>query len=491
MKKSKKLIAMLLTLMMLLSILPVAAFAEEKSVDVCADTVETVSVELIVDDTLSITVTTTRNISPKRDVILEKNNGTLTGAPEQVAPTKRAPATFSVTASKVGEETITIGSAVISVTVKAAEPAHTHSLTEVKTCSATCTTDGVKTAYWVCSGEGGCGKYFSDSEGENEISAETLAKDYIIPAAHTYDNPSYAWDGDSCTATLTCSVCEAGTEGKSISETKQGAFTQDTAATCTEAAKGHYEVTFDDARFGSAQTEANTASYGAVDPSNHCGEAILDETTVVASTCVAGGYSGDKICSECKAVVEEGKATDIDPDNHATEGRNPVAAQTATCQHVGWDAYEVCACGEKIGYKEYPITDHVDNNGDFICDNCTHEFLAEAKEAAIAEINKLAGNKPSEAVKAIVSKALADIESAETVEAVNAVKDQALKDVKAQQDAEKPVKKSWLETLLDMLDQYLPTVGKLTRNLINATIKAIKDTTALIHYLEKLFNIMF
>ena len=59
---------------------------------------------------------------------------------------------------------------------------HTHSLTEVTVCSASCTEEGVKKAYWVCSGEDGCGKAFADSEGKTPISEEDIAKDYIIPA---------------------------------------------------------------------------------------------------------------------------------------------------------------------------------------------------------------------------------------------------------------------------------------------------------------------
>ena len=69
-----------------------------------------------------------------------------------------------------------------------------------------------------------------------------------------------------------------------------------------------------------------------------------------------------------------GSYGDLDESNHVTEGRTPVEAQEATCQHVGWDAYEVCACGEKIGYKEYAQLDH-SYTGDVVSNgNGTHSF---------------------------------------------------------------------------------------------------------------------
>ncbi len=115
--------------------------------------------------------------------------------------------------------------------------------------------------------------------------------------------------------------------------------------------------------------------------------------------------------------------------------------------------------------------------------------LEEAQTAALAELGKL--NPVSDAAKAVIADAIKAIEAAASPEEVAEIVAKAKEDVAAQQEAEKPTEKSWVDILLEMLDQYLPTVGKFTRSVINATVKAIKDTEALVNYLEKLFDIIF
>lgn len=115
--------------------------------------------------------------------------------------------------------------------------------------------------------------------------------------------------------------------------------------------------------------------------------------------------------------------------------------------------------------------------------------LEEAQTAALAELGKL--NPVSDAAKAVIADAIIAIKAAASPEEVAEIVAKAKEDVAAQQEAEKPTQKSWLNILLKTLDQHLSTAGKFTRSVINATVKAIRDTEALVNYLEKLFDIIF
>ena len=78
-------------------------------------------------------------------------------------------------------------------------PAVTHNLQKVDYKAPTCTVEGNE-EYWYCKN---CGKYFSDAEGENEITSEST----VIPATgHNWSEPEWNWaeDGKTCTVTFTC-----------------------------------------------------------------------------------------------------------------------------------------------------------------------------------------------------------------------------------------------------------------------------------------------
>ncbi len=60
---------------------------------------------------------------------------------------------------------------------------HTHTLVHKNTAAATCTAAGNE-EYWKCEGENGCGKMFSDADGETEIPAAPI----IAATGHTEDN---------------------------------------------------------------------------------------------------------------------------------------------------------------------------------------------------------------------------------------------------------------------------------------------------------------
>ena len=81
------------------------------------------------------------------------------------------------------------------------------------------------------------------------------------PLGHNYSSIIYTWSGDKCTASGTCYRSGCGYVG---TETKTAKFVQDTPATCTTSAIGHYEVTFSNAQFRYQSTAINSVEYGAV-----------------------------------------------------------------------------------------------------------------------------------------------------------------------------------------------------------------------------------
>lgn len=109
-----------------------------------------------------------------------------------------------------------------------------HNLTKTEAQAATCTEEG-NAEFWYCET---CHKYFSDSEGKNEITTESTV---IQPTGHSYGEPVWNWseDGKTCTVTFTCSNDETHKETQEAKVTLAG----QTPATCTEAGVTTYTAT--------------------------------------------------------------------------------------------------------------------------------------------------------------------------------------------------------------------------------------------------------
>ena len=113
-------------------------------------------------------------------------------------------------------------------------PAVTHNLQKVDYKAPTCTVEGNE-EYWYCKN---CGKYFSDAEGENEITSEST----VIPATgHNWSEPEWNWsdDGKTCTVTFTCANDETHKESPNVTVTSA----VKTLATCTENGVTTYTAT--------------------------------------------------------------------------------------------------------------------------------------------------------------------------------------------------------------------------------------------------------
>lgn len=106
--------------------------------------------------------------------------------------------------------------------------AHVHNLTLTPAKDATCTEDG-NTAYYICSGENGCDKWFSDEAGTQEI---TNHSSVVIPAAgHSYDESAWDYQGADGHAHK-CQKCD--THDTVQPHTPGAAATATTPQTCTE-----------------------------------------------------------------------------------------------------------------------------------------------------------------------------------------------------------------------------------------------------------------
>lgn len=93
--------------------------------------------------------------------------------------------------------------------------------------------------------------------------------------------------------------------------------------------------------------------YGKFDLENHGNNGTTIENTKEA-TCCEIGYTGDKICNDCKLVIEKGKEIAINSDNHANYGteEDKNSAIAPDCKNSGKKANIICSgCKEivKIG----------------------------------------------------------------------------------------------------------------------------------------------
>lgn len=100
------------------------------------------------------------------------------------------------------------------------------------------------------------------------------------------------------------------------------------------------------------------------------GDHIPEYRNAVAATCTEDGYEGDIYCSVCEEFIGEGNSV---PATGHSFGEWTVITP-ADCQMPG---VEQRVCEDDSGHietREIPITDHVDKNGDGLCDNCGTEM---------------------------------------------------------------------------------------------------------------------
>lgn len=235
---------------------------------------------------------------------------------------------------------------------------HTHDMTSVAAVEATCTEAG-HTAYYECSG---CGKYYSDEAGENEISLDDTV---IAATGHSMD--AVAAKAATCTeagntAYYVCDNCgkyfsdEAGNTQITLADTVVAAtgHSMDAvaakAATCTEAGNTAYYVCDDCGKYFSDEagnTEITLADT-AVAATGHKTSAVAAK----AATCAQAGNIACYVCDSCGKYFSDAAATSEIAAADVTipalaHSLTAVAAKEATCAAEGNTAYYVCsACGK-------------------------------------------------------------------------------------------------------------------------------------------------
>ena len=219
---------------------------------------------------------------------------------------------------------------------------HVHSLSKVDAKEATCTEQG-NIEYYFCEG---CGKYFSDAEGKEEIKLSST----VIPAAHDLTQTpakEATCTEDGNTAYYTCSVCKkhfSDAEGKTEIELSSTVIpaahdlTQTPAkeATCTEDGNtAYYTCSVCKKYFSDAEGKEEIELSSTVIPAAH----TLTETPAKEATCTEDGNTAYYTCSVCKKYFSdaEGKK-EIDKEDtviaagHATIVVTVTQEPTATAE---------------------------------------------------------------------------------------------------------------------------------------------------------------
>ena len=244
--------------------------------------------------------------------------------------------------------------------VACSEPAeeHKHTMNFVEAVEATCTEDG-HIAYYVCSG---CGKTFSDEEGNNEITYESAVTDAV---GHTLTKT----EGKAATCTeagnieyYTCSACgktfsdaEGKAEVANVSVSATGhkmTRTAAKAATCTEAGNiEYYTCSVCDKMFSDAEGKTEVTEVG-IPAAGH----KMTKTEAVDATCTEAGNIEYYTCSACGKTF-----SDAEGKTEVTEVGIPAAghkltkteAKEATCTEAGNIEYYTCsACGKTFSDAE-------------------------------------------------------------------------------------------------------------------------------------------
>ena len=217
---------------------------------------------------------------------------------------------------------------------------------------ATCEAAG-KTAVYTCANN--CGK----TEGGEEIAA--LGHDMKETAAKVDATCEAAGKTAVYTCANGCGKTEGGEEIKATGHDYVGVETK--APTCTETGVMTYtcsndadhtyteEIPMIEHDWAEADcTKPSTCLTCGAESGSAIGHSYTRVVKTVAKTCTTDGYTVYG-CVRCDAT----ETRDIVAASHTLTS---VAAQPATCENIGWNAYEYCSACDYTTYAEIPATDH-------------------------------------------------------------------------------------------------------------------------------------
>ena len=205
---------------------------------------------------------------------------------------------------------------------------HTHVLNPIAAVAPTCENPG-NIAYWKCEG---CGKYFSDAEGKNEI---TLEQTVIDATGHDWTDPTYTWADNYSTVTAE-RVCRNDSSHKdTLTKNTTSSVTKE--AKCEEKGETTYTATFSETGFANqTKTVANIEALG-----HNWGAWVIDKEPTSSEEGSKSRTCQRQGCSKTETASIPKKTHVHDPQ--------PVEGKAATCEENGYVAHWKCSdttCGK-------------------------------------------------------------------------------------------------------------------------------------------------
>ena len=233
-------------------------------------------------------------------------------------------------------------------------PAHSHSMIAYPAVAETCITDG-NYAYWYCEG---CHKYFSDEDGNTEITEEqgwllpALGHDLVHHEAKAVTCTEYGWD-----AYDTCSRCDYTTYEEIPALDHDLVHHEAKAATCAEIGWEAYDTC----------SRCDYTTYVEIPTLDH----DLVHHEAQAATCTEIGWAAYDTCSRCDyTTYEEIPAQGHTPGEPVRENEVPASYEAAG----SYDEVVYCtACGTELRREEKTI-DQLELPSDKCGDNLTWSF---------------------------------------------------------------------------------------------------------------------
>ena len=220
-----------------------------------------------------------------------------------------------------------------------------HDLTKHDAQQGTCTMAG-SIAYWACAT---CGELFRDAQGTVKTNLDDVKTDKDTTnhagGQEVRNVKQVTCSADGYTGDTYCLGCNAKiADGAKIDKLAHALVAHDAKqATCKDKGNDAYwECTTCGGLFSNAQGTVSTTLEAVSKPQDSENHAA--NTKLVGkkdATCTENGYTGDKVCADCGAVLTKGTATD-----KSAHQLTHVAARTATCKESGNIEYWKCeSCG--------------------------------------------------------------------------------------------------------------------------------------------------
>ncbi len=270
-------------------------------------------------------------------------------------------------ADGISADNIAVYDAQVTSNGVAPDASHYHHFTEIAAEDATCTEPGISTTYYVCTGDHACGRFYSDSEGRNELTAEQVSGYVVSPLGHSFTSGEF-WNNNDGTHSEKCVRCSA---------------------------------------YGPA--EPHTVVNG------RCTECTYCEHLNVTALCTWNSdYTlcrATKKCDDCRKTLKTEYSTEI-TFVEDTPGKD--------CRTPGKGHYEaVLPFGDTVKTESIFDTEPAPHSyKDYVCEVCGKEDLDKAKTDAKEAIDTAAGENTDAAVITVCRAAKSVIDAAETLEEV-------------------------------------------------------------------------